>query len=111
MWNSSNYGNRLNISKKDAEFGDHPGQCDSEIAILRTRPNIKRQLAKLDPEALRKELSDYGAWNEQELADHDKNLTRWLWVSCEDIRKRIPNGSCWDRPVASLPRSTKAKEE
>jgi len=85
MWNSSNYGNDLNITKALAESGSHAGACDGDIAGLRTLPQIRRQLAKLDPDNLRRELSEYGAWDEQELADHEANLLRWLWISCGDI--------------------------
>lgn len=85
MWNSSNYGNDLNITKAQAESGSHAGACDGDIAGLRTLPQIRRQLAKLEPENLRLELTEYGAWDEQELADHEANLLRWLWISCGDI--------------------------
>ena len=90
MWHSGNYGNELNITKAQAAIGSHQGACDSDIAYLRTVPSIKRQLAKLNPETLRKELKDYGAWDEVELSDHDSNLTRWLWIACSDICERNP---------------------
>ena len=85
MWNSSNYGNDLNITKKQAEIGSHPGDCENDIDYLLTVPAIKRQLAKIDAENLKKELSDFGAWDEVELSDHEQNLKRWLWISCGDI--------------------------
>ncbi len=85
MWAYGNYGNELNITKAQARQGSHPGQCDDDIASLRTIPAIKRQLAKLDPENLRRELKEYGAWDAAELADHDANLSRWLWIACGDI--------------------------
>lgn len=85
MWHTGNYGNELNITKKQAELGAHSGACDADIAYLRTVPAIRRQLSQLDPEKLRKEMKDYGAWDETELANHDENLTRWLWIACGDI--------------------------
>ena len=85
MWHAGNYGNELNITKAQAAIGAHQGQCDDDIAYLRTLPAIKRQLAKLNPDTLRRELKEYGAWDEAELADHDANLSRWLWVTCADI--------------------------
>jgi len=88
MWNSGNYGNDLNITRAQARVGSHSGDCDGDVAYLRTIPAIKRQLAKLDPENLRRELKDYGAWDDTELSDHDENLTRWLWISCGDIAAR-----------------------
>lgn len=75
----------LNITKQDAMTGSHQGQCDDDIAALRTVPYIRRQLAKLDPKALREELGGYGAWDDAELSDHDANLSRILWIACGDI--------------------------
>jgi len=89
MWHSGNYGNELQITKSQAAIGSHSGQCDGDIAYLRTIPAIRRQLGKLNPETLRRELEEYGAWDETELANHDENLTRWLWIACGDITERI----------------------
>ena len=85
MWNSSNYGNDLRLTKSQAEWGSHAGSCDAEIADLRSIPTIRRQLDAIAPEKLREELAEYGAWDERELADHQANLSRWLWISCGDI--------------------------
>lgn len=75
----------LNITLNEALTGAHSGQCDNDIAYLRTVPRIRRQLAKINPELLRKELKEYGAWDDEELADHDANLSRILWIACGDI--------------------------
>lgn len=88
MWNSSNYGNDFQITKAQAAIGSHAGDCEGDIKYLRDVPAIRRQLAKLNPDKLRKELKEYGAWDEKELSDHDMNLTRWLWISCGDICER-----------------------
>jgi len=90
MWNSPNYiGNELNITKKQAAQGSHSGACDESIAALRKVPAIRRQLIKLDPANLKRELKEYGAWSEEELENHDDNLSRWLWLSCADINERV----------------------
>ena len=65
VYNSSNYGNDLRLTKADALTGCHSGACDSSIAFLRQKPYIRKQLATLDPDQLRKELKDYGAWTKQ----------------------------------------------
>lgn len=81
----SNYGIVLNITKKEAHIGAHQGRCDDDIGYLRTIPRIRRQLAKIDPETLKRELKEYGAWDDKELSDHDENLNRILWIACGDI--------------------------
>lgn len=82
MWFYGNYGIELNITLNEALTGAHSGQCDNDIAYLRTVPRIRRQLAKINPELLRKELKEYGAWDDEDLADHDANLSRILWIAC-----------------------------
>ena len=75
----------LNITKAQARTGHHQGQCDQDIADLRRVPSIKKQLDRLDPDRVREVLRDYGAWDDDELSDHDANLDRLLWIACGDI--------------------------
>lgn len=84
-WTSSCGKIELNITKKQAAQGSHQGACDDDLEFLRTLPSIKRQLAKIDPAVLISELSEYGAWDDDELQDHDENLSRILWIACGDI--------------------------
>ena len=75
----------LNITKKQAHIGYHQGQCDNDIKGLRDVPTIKRQLDKLKPEIVVHVLKDYGAWDDDDLSNHDDNLDRLLWIACGDI--------------------------
>ena len=86
MWFQSSSGRiELHITKEQAHIGSHQGQCDSDVQWLSEQPKIRRQLAKIDPALLASELSAYGAWDEVELADHQQNLQRLLWLACGDI--------------------------
>jgi hypothetical protein len=76
----------LRLTLEDARSGSHQGRCDDDIEALRRVPYIKAQLDALDPVKLAADLSEYGAWEEAELADHDANLNRILWLACGDIR-------------------------
>ena len=90
MWFYTSSGRiELNITKAQAAIGSHQGQCDSDIAYLRTFPAIRRQLDKLDPSLVASELKEWGAWDDEELADHDANLSRLLWIACGDIVEGI----------------------
>ena len=75
----------LKLSRAQASSGSHQGACDDDIADLRRVPSIASQLDKLDVEVLADELRAYGAWSNEELADHDQNLSRVLWIACGDI--------------------------
>lgn len=90
MWYTSGSGRiELQLTKSQAQTGSHQGRCDNDIAYLRTLPAIKKQLDKLDAETLRNELDEYGAWDDEQLANHDENLTRILWIACGDILEEI----------------------
>jgi hypothetical protein len=86
MWFTSTYGKiNLQITLAQASSASHQGQCDADVLALSKVPQIARQLAKIDPQDLRDELQDYGAWDDEELADHEQNLQRILWIACGDI--------------------------
>jgi hypothetical protein len=75
----------LQITKAEAAQGAHSGSCDADILELSNRPRIRRQLNKIDREVLKRELDQWGAWDDVELADHEQNLQRVLWIACGDI--------------------------
>jgi len=84
-WTSSSGKIELDIKLRDAHVGYHQGQCDGDIARLRTLPYIRRQLGKLDPTIVSEELREHGAWDDGERQNHNDNLTRLLWIACGDI--------------------------
>lgn len=43
----------------------------------------------LDPDLIRKELREYGAWDDTELADDDANRARLLWIAACDVREEL----------------------
>lgn len=84
-WTSSDGRINLEITKAQAHGAYHSGPCDRDIQDLRAAPRIKRQLAQLDVEDVRRELRGHGAWTVQELEDRGQNLDRLLWLACGDI--------------------------
>lgn len=88
-WTDSHGVIELSITKAQAHIGHHQGQCDSDIKKLRDASAIKKQLNRLDPVKVREALREYGAWDANDLADHDANLDRLLWVACGDIVEGI----------------------
>lgn len=84
-WSSSSGKIELNITKRQAAGATHQGQCDTDVMELSQVPTIRRQLNRVDPGALRQELSEYGAWDEVELANHADNIQRLLWLAAGDI--------------------------
>lgn len=89
LWNYSNYGNDLKLTRVDAANCTHPGPCDTDVELVMQKPYVKKQLAGLNPVTLAKELKEHGAWTEAELTDHNENLKRWVWISAGEIYERI----------------------
>lgn len=84
-WSTGSGRIELAISRPDARSGSHQGRCDDDVFALSRVPYIAKQLAKIDPELLADELSEWGVWDDEELADHEQNLQRILWLACGDI--------------------------
>lgn len=90
-WFSTSSGRvEFQLTIEDAHCGSHQGSCDDDIAELVKVPYISEQLAAIDPDLLRRELAEYGAWDDTELSDHDENLKRILWIACGDIAETHP---------------------
>jgi hypothetical protein len=66
-------------------IGYHSGACDSDIEELLELQPIKAQLSGIAPQVLREELKEFGAWDSEELANHEENLARILWIACGDL--------------------------
>ncbi len=91
LWNYSNYGNDIAITKQDAINCSGSGDNSPAILDLLKKPYIKKQVATLDAIQLAKELKEYGAWDSEELKNHNENIIRWLWISCGDIIDNLKN--------------------
>lgn len=92
MWFSTSSGLiELQMTKEQARSASHSGRCDEDVSALSASPAIARQLRKLSPELVIKELKEYGAWSDEELADHQQNLQRLLWLAAGDIVDAIRN--------------------
>lgn len=75
----------LRIPLRLAQSCAHPGDCTNDVEDARRAPLVKDQLDRLSPSVVAESLKEYGAWSDEELADHDMNLTRLLWCACGDI--------------------------
>lgn len=86
MWYTSSSGRiEIEMTLVQARSMSHQGQCDEDVKAASEIPAIKRQLDKIDPAVLRSELRGFGTWNDDELADHDQNIQRILWIAAGDI--------------------------
>ncbi|UOF81059.1 hypothetical protein [Caudoviricetes sp.] len=85
-WWSESLGRiELRIPLDLARSCSHQGDCENDVVAARGEALIKQQLDRLVPSTVAESLKEYGAWSDEELADHDMNLTRLLWCACGDI--------------------------
>lgn len=83
----------LSLAMENAEECSHQGQCDLDVEALMLDPEIEAQTSAWDPETLRAELAEYGAWDDKELADHEENVARMVWIACNDVAEN-PGDYC-----------------
>lgn len=63
------------------------GDCESVVSDFICDP-IFDALAQSTPhEYIRRELQEYGAWSAEDLADHEMNLTRFVWITACNMRE------------------------
>ncbi len=66
-------------------------QGDNMPAVKEWAPAIRAQMEKDNfpnkptPDKIRAELSEYGAWDEAELADDEANWLRLVWCAAHDV--------------------------
>lgn len=75
----------LRVALEDAQACSHPGDCEADVRALMATRHIADQLKEIDAETAREVLWDYGAWNDDELSDHEANLRRIVWLACCDV--------------------------
>ena len=75
----------LQMTMEQAMIGSHSGDCELDVKYLMGVPEIAKQLVDIDPSKLSKVLDEYGCWDEGELADHQANLMRLVWIAAGDI--------------------------
>lgn len=77
---------QVEMTLDEAMTGSHQGECDEDVEYLCSLPHIKKQLEEIDPRLIAEELREYGAWDSEELADHEQNKRRIIWIAAGNIR-------------------------
>lgn len=75
----------IKMTLAQAKGASHQGRCDEDVAALLAEPSIKRQLAKIPAASITAELKEYGAWDDEELADVAANQARIVWIAAGNI--------------------------
>jgi hypothetical protein len=60
----------------------HQGPCDDDVSFWSGKLDIE-----IPPDDLIAELSEYGAWEDDDLQDHDTNIERIIWLGAWKIRE------------------------
>jgi hypothetical protein len=82
-------GLEIQLTKKQAQKGGHIGDCEADVRELLKVPAIAKQFSTLNPEKIKQELREYGAWTDEELQDIEMNKVRILWEACGQICDNI----------------------
>ena len=76
----------IEMPEEAAMACSHTGDCSGGVTFW--APRITRP-AECTAAALQSELKEYGAWNEEQLADDAANWERIVWVAACDIREQV----------------------
>ena len=67
----------------------HSGPCDADVNrwVDRVRAQVAADNFALSPNAenISAELAEYGAWDEEQLADDEQNWHRLVWIAANNI--------------------------
>ncbi len=78
----------LELTHDQAMATSAPGQdASNAVEWVLTDPRVVAQLDDIGYESLKDELTEYGAWDEDELTDDDANRRRIVWLAGCDIRE------------------------
>lgn len=80
-------GLEIEMTVEQALDASHRGQCDDDVAALLRHPEIAAQFDAMSPDEIRAALKEYGAWDDEQLADDHENRLRALWSAACDIRE------------------------
>lgn len=75
----------LEIPESAVQDCSHQGPCDEDVAYWAPKVSFP------DPELIRAELKEYGAWDENQLLDEEENRSRLLWIAAGNIREERSN--------------------
>jgi len=73
------------MTRKQAQAASHQGQCIDDVRELLNDRKITRQLETIGPDKIRDELREYGAWDDEELANDLDNSERIVWIAAGNI--------------------------
>ena len=101
------YGTELTMSLGDARCASHQGQCIQDVQDLVKDAEIASQLDAIGPDMIRKELKEYGAWDEEELMDDESNRERFVWLAAGDIVEDEKEGGLTEEKSDPIQKSRK----
>lgn len=89
---STAYFNLFDISlhREDWEAASGPGPADEAVEhIVTNEQYVREQLDAINPEFIARELSEYGAWDTEELQDTEQNERRIVWIAAGNIYEEM----------------------
>lgn len=77
----------ITMSEEQARAVSHEGRCDADVEEVAIE--LSDQLDTIQPDAIRAELRECGAWSRDDLADDAYNRLRIVWVAGCNIREGL----------------------
>lgn len=84
-WSSSSGLIELELKVSTIDACSSSGPCLTAVQLELEEEYIQDQVKDIDPELLRRELSEYACWDEYDLTNHEENLEKLLWIASGDV--------------------------
>lgn len=77
----------IEMTLEQARSMSHSGDCEPDV-LDAIKNGLGKQL-KGKEDDVRRELSEYGSWDDEELCDDEMNLVRILWIAANNIVEEL----------------------
>lgn len=74
----------LELPRDAVDDCSHSGDCTADVEAWATEIERPKECT---PEALRAELAEYGAWDDEQLSSDEENWLRIVWIAASNIKE------------------------
>lgn len=75
----------ITLSEEVVKLICRSGDNTEDVRRCLELPEVKAEMLKIPRVAIVEELKEYGAWEDEELPDEQKNLEKILWIAAWNI--------------------------
>jgi ribosomal protein L32 len=104
------HGVSVSLTAEQIAACSHPGRCDDDVESVIGELGLAGIGQLAQAELIRRELREWGAWDDEELKDAAQNIRRLVWIAAGDLAQEVRCAHCgtWARPGDDCPECGKS---